>query len=48
MTQVEIDLKLDQAADKLASSLFKNKVITVRQANSVYLNVKKLLTEKLK
>lgn len=48
MTDLEIDLKLSKAADKIAGSLFADKVITVRQANSVYVEVKKAIKEILK
>ena len=47
MTQVERSLKADQIADKFAANLFKNGIVTVRKANTVYSKVKKILLENI-
>jgi hypothetical protein len=47
MTQVERSLKADQIADKFAAKLFKNGIVTVRKANTVYSKVKKILLENI-
>jgi len=39
--------KADRLADAFASKLFLDQEITVRQANSVYVNVKKVLIDKI-
>lgn len=39
--------KADRLADEFANKLFLDKEITVRQAYSVYINVKKVLIEKI-
>jgi len=39
--------KADRLADEFANKLFLDKEITVRQAHSVYLNVKKILIDKI-
>lgn len=44
----EIELKADELADKFSSKLFKDGDVTVRQANSVYIHVKKALMKILK
>ena len=41
MKQVEISLKADQIADNFAGKLFKDGIVTVRKANTVYSQVKK-------
>lgn len=43
----EREKKADKLADEFASKLFLEKEITVRQAHSVYVNVKKVLIEKV-
>ena len=44
----EIELKADKLADKFSCKLFKDGDVTVRQANSVYIHVKKALIKILK
>jgi len=48
MENVLIERKADKLADQFAGKLFKNGDISVQSANSVYVNLKKLLMEKLK
>jgi len=47
MTQIERNLKADQLADKFAAKLFKDGIVTVRKANTVYSQVKKILLENI-
>ncbi len=42
------ELKADKLADKFAAKLFEDGDVTVRQANTVYVNVKKILMKTLK
>ena len=42
------ELKADKLADKFSSKLFADGDVTVRQANSVYIHVKKALIKILK
>jgi|TARA_R100000951_G_C2638824_1_gene180196 hypothetical protein len=48
MENVLIERKADKLADKFAGKLFKDGDISVQSANSIYVNLKKLLIEKLK
>jgi len=47
MGQVEKSLKADQIADKFAAGLFKDGSLTVRKANTVYSEVKKILLQNI-
>ena len=42
-----IELKADRLAEEFSNQLFRDNEITVRQANSVFLAVKRILLEKL-
>lgn len=42
-----IDLRAERLAEEFSNKLFRDDEITVRQANSVYLAVRKMLLEKL-
>tara|TARA_R100000544_G_C2205559_1_gene49057 strand:- start:164 stop:352 length:189 start_codon:yes stop_codon:yes gene_type:complete len=42
------ELKADKLADKFSSKLFADDDVTVRQANHVYVHLKKLLMKTLK
>ena len=44
----EIELKADKLAEEFSNQLFRDNEITVRQANSVYIHVKKALIKILK
>ena len=48
MENVLIERRADKIADSFAGKLFKEGEISVQSANSVYLNVKKILMENLK
>mgnify|MGYP003630581934 CR=1 FL=1 len=48
MENVLIERKADKLADSFAGKLFKDGEISVQSANSVYVNLKKLLMENLK
>ena len=45
---IDLDLKLDQVADKLVGSLFREEVITVRESSTLYKNLKKFLDSQFK
>lgn len=45
---IDLDLKLDQVAEKLVVSLFREEVITVRESYTLYKNLKKFLDSQFK
>ena len=45
---IDLDLKLDQVADKLVGSLFREEVITVRESSTLSKNLKKFLDSQFK
>jgi|TARA_B110000914_G_scaffold170726_1_gene151394 uncharacterized protein YabE (DUF348 family) len=48
MENVLIERKADKIADSFATNLFKEGEVSIQSANSVYINVKKILMENLK